>query len=108
MKKLVTEQTIKDFVVGHGTGYPFPIDKDTLITPLARDKAKSLGLTFANSDEAGSQPLCHKEVSPQPAEAVTQKETPSAECKMTYDRQLIVETIIKVLEERGILGKILD
>ena len=112
MKKLVTEQTIVDFFVGQGKDYPFPIDDNTLITPLAKDKAKSLGITFEKQGDCSKKSEC---VESRPAETVAAVAAGaqactenSSECSMTYDRQMIVEAVIKVLVERGILGKILE
>ncbi len=117
MKKLVTEQTIKDFFVGHGKDCPFPVDENTLITPLAKDKAKSLGITFGKYGENSKVSVCgnteHAAVEtaskPETKDAAVQEcSEKSSECSMTYDRQMIVEAVIKVLQERGILGKILE
>lgn len=119
MKKLVTEQTIKDFFVGHGKDYSFPVDENTLITPLARDKAKSLGITFEKREECGAKTECNENIDlnenkpvaetvEKPLEAVTECAEKNSDCSMTYDRQMIVEAVIKVLVERGILGKKLE
>ncbi len=117
MKKLVTEQTVKEFYVGHGKDYPFPIDDNTLITPLAKDKAKSLGITFEKQGACSKKTEC---VESKPAVATGVSEAAEAisaqgeykakdyGCSMTYERQAIVEAVLKALEARGILDKILE
>ena len=98
MKKLVTEKTMQDFIAGHGKGAKFPMDENTLLTPSAKDIARTNKIVFVDVCEcttADSSTCCTEE---KPAES----------CSMSYDRQLIVEAVMKVLKEKGILDKILD
>lgn len=99
MKKLITAKTIQTLRNNGET--VLLINDDTLITPSAKDAARSAGICFVHEDEAECQP----EVK-QPEANRSEAETPC--CNMSYDRQVIVEAVIKALDERGILDKILD
>jgi len=106
MKKLITEKIMEGFVASHGQGAEFPIDDNTLITPSAKDVARSNKIKFVEkcdacveTQEEKKEPCCESK----PAET-----KPAESCAMTYDRQMIVEAVMKVLQEKGILDKILD
>lgn len=112
MKKLITAKTIADFAV-KGEEF-FLIDEDTLITPSAKDLARNKGITFVTSEEASAlgqeKKPCNEEVKACVEEVRKTVETVVAEGgkAMTYDRQLIVEAVIKALDKKGILAQILD
>jgi len=116
MKKLITENIMEGFVANHGPGSVFPIEESTLITPSAQDVAKSNKITFVDKEsycankvesndnsccEANRESCCDEKLDLSCKEKAT-------ECSMSYDRQLIVEAILKILKEEGILDKILD
>ena len=115
MKKLITEKIMEGFVAGHGQGAEFPMDDDTLITPSAKDVARSNKIKFVdketytanNTEKKGS--CC--ETKEEACCAETEKGccgTEPAGCEMSYDRQVIVEAVMRILQEKGILDKILD
>ncbi len=108
MKKLVTEQTVKEFAAGKEK--IFPIDSNTLVTPLARDMAKSLGIKFmeANCAEASAE---NKAIDVCAANIDDEKKCDNTgqNSNMTNsEMRTLVETVMKALKERGILDKILD
>jgi ethanolamine utilization cobalamin adenosyltransferase len=110
MKKLITEKIMEGFVMSHGQGAEFPIEENTLVTPSAKDVAKSNKIKFVDKEA-----YCAKKVESQPEpEACCEEskapccENKAAECTGSYNEQAIVEAIIKVLKELGVLDKILD
>jgi ethanolamine utilization protein EutQ len=88
MKKLITEKTIAQLKADN-TKF-FPIDENTLITPSAKDAARNEGITFVYGEQK------HEETQG------TQKSQKSC------DKQAIVDAVIKVLRERGLLDEIID
>lgn len=124
MKKLVTAKIVKDFA-NQNKGKNFVYDDNTLITPSARDMANSLGIKLAYVDsqleqsEANENRTLHPtadaaNATTDPANATT-KEIKTfindEKCELnstSYDRKQIVELVIKVLSEKGLLDKILD
>lgn len=117
MKKLVTAKIVKDFA-NQNRGKDFVYDDNTLITPSARDMANSLGIKLACVDSQMEQSDSNENRIPHPAvdaENSTTKETKAfvndEKCELNstgYDKKQIVEAVIKVLSEKGLLDKILD
>lgn len=117
MKKLVTAKIVKDFA-NQNRGKDFIFDDNTLITPSARDMANSLGikLTCVESQLAQLDQNENEELSSTvDAANATKKETKESKHNnkveanyIDYDKKQIVEMVIKVLSEKGLLDKILD
>lgn len=124
MKKLVTAKIVKDFA-NQNRGKDFVYDDNTLITPSARDMANSLGIKLACVDSQMEQSDSNKNRTLHPAVDAanattdpansTTKETKTfvndEKCELNstgYDKKQIVEAVIKVLSEKGLLDKILD
>ena len=128
MKQLVTATTIEQFLLTHKD--VFPVTPDTIITPSAADLAKTKGIKFvadsglkaANPDNVlaskhtsehsdsvatGAQ---HRDAAPAPApEAPAAEEAPAKEISVAnFTKDQIVEAVIRVLDAKGILDKILD
>lgn len=124
MKKLVTAKIVKDFA-NQNKGKNFVYDDNTLITPSARDMANSLGIKLAYVEPQLEQSEVNENrtlyptadaanATTDPANATT-KEIKTfindEKCELnstSYDRKQIVELVIKVLSEKGLLDKILD
>lgn len=117
MKKLVTAKIVKDFA-NQNKGKNFVYDDNTLITPSARDMANSLGIKLAYVDSQLEQSEANENRTLQPTadagNAIT-KETErfinDEKCELnytSYDKKQIVEAVIKVLSEKGLLDKILN
>lgn len=127
MKKLVTATTIEQFLTSHKD--VFPVTSDTLITPSAADLAKTKGIKFVaeGCDDASCDDVLaskhtsehsdsfaagtHHEDAPAPqAEAPAEAPAaPAAEPDVSsFTKDQIVEAVIKVLDAKGILDKILD
>lgn len=117
MKKLVTAKIVKDFA-NQNKGKNFVYDDNTLITPSARDMANSLGIKLAYVDPQLEQSDANENKTLQPTADpgnATTKETKTfindGKCELnctSYDKKQIVEAVIKVLSEKGLLDKILD
>ena len=115
MKKLITERVMEGFIAGHGQGAEFPMDDDTLITPSAKDVARSNKIKFvdketytANNKAEKKGSCCEtKEECCETKQEACCEEKPAG-CEMSYDRQVIVEAVMRILKEKGILDKILD
>jgi len=126
MKQLVTATTIEQFLTSHKD--VFPVTNDTLITPSAADLAKTKGIKFVaegeittgsameikqTSDHADSIAAgAHHADAPQqeaPAAPAEAPAAPAAEPSVAnFTKEQIVEAVIKVLDAKGILDKILD
>ena len=135
MKQLVTATTIEQFLTTHKD--VFPVTKDTLITPSAADFAKSHGIRFVADGEmkvkdrenvmASFQTSEHSDSVAQnathvvcaecaesaaPAAAPAEEapaEAPAKEISVAnFTKDQIVEAVIKVLDAKGILDKILE
>ena len=106
MKKLITEKIIEEFAKGGGK--VFLADNNTLITPSAKDLARNKGIAFVNKEEAEENAAEECECCTSAKEEKVGSEEPREACEMSYDRQLIVEAVMKALAEKGILDKILD
>jgi hypothetical protein len=133
MKQLVTATTIEQFLTTHKD--VFPVTKDTLITPSAADFAKSHNIRFVAEGEMkvkdrnnvmasfhtsehsdsvaqNAKPCAccceeKKEEAPAPAEAPA--EEPKKEISVAnFTKDQIVEAVIRVLDAKGILDKILE
>ena len=130
MKQLVTATTIEQFLTSHKD--VFPVTKDTLITPSAADLAKTKGIRFVAADDsmdvkdpenvmaskhtsehsdsvaAGAR---HRDDAPAPA-AAPAEEAPAAPAPeisvANFTKDQIVEAVIRVLDAKGILDKILN
>lgn len=108
MKKLITEKVMEGFVAGHGQGAEFPMDDDTLITPSAKDVARSNKIKFVDKETYCANNKAEKKESCCETKQEACCEEKPVECSMSYDRQVIVEAVMRVLQEKGILDKILD
>ena len=135
MKQLVTATTIEQFLTTHKD--VFPVTKDTLITPSAADFAKSHGIrfvadgemkvkdrenvmaSFQTSEHSDSVAQNAKHAAPAEcaecaecaaaAEAPAPAEEPAKEISVAnFTKDQIVEAVIRVLDAKGILDKILD
>ena len=135
MKQLVTATTIEQFLTTHKD--VFPVTKDTLITPSAADFAKSHGIRFVADGEmkvkdrenvmASFQTSEHSDSVAQnathvvcaecaesaaPAAAPAEEapaEAPAKEISVAnFTKDQIVEAVIRVLDAKGILDKILE
>ena len=134
MKQLVTATTIEQFLTTHKD--VFPVTKDTLITPSAADFAKSHGIrfvadgemkvkdrdnvmaSFQTSEHSDSVAQNAKHAAPAEcaecaecaaaAEAPAPAEEPAKEIAVAnFTKDQIVEAVIRVLDAKGILDKIL-
>ena len=127
MKQLVTATTIEQFLLTHKD--VFPVTPDTLITPSAADLAKTKGIRFVAEDglkrpnpdnalasghtsehsDSCATSAIHHDPAPAveaPAEAPA---APAAEPSVAnFTKEQIVEAVIRVLDAKGILDKILD
>ena len=127
MKQLVTATTIEQFLLTHKD--VFPVTPDTLITPSAADLAKTKGIRFVaeeglkrpnpdnalasghtseHSDSCATSAIHHDPApaAEAPAEAPA---APAAEPSVAnFTKEQIVEAVIRVLDAKGILDKILD
>ena len=135
MKQLVTATTIEQFLTTHKD--VFPVTNDTLITPSAADFAKSHGIRFVAEGEmkvkdrenvmASFQTSEHSDSVAQnathvvcaecaesaaPAAAPAEEapaEAPAKEISVAnFTKDQIVEAVIRVLDAKGILDKILE
>lgn len=95
MKTLVTEKTIAEFKQ-NGEKIVI-INDDTLITNAAKDAARCANISFVKEENLCKEPCTQGK----PGEK-------TEGCPMSYDRQVIVEAVIKALDKKGILDKILD
>ena len=134
MKQLVTATTIEQFLTTHKD--VFPVTNDTLITPSAADFAKSHGIrfvaegemkvkdrdnvmaSFQTSEHSDSVAQNAKHAAPAEcaecaecaaaAEAPAPAEEPAKEISVAnFTKDQIVEAVIRVLDAKGILDKIL-
>ena len=132
MKQLVTATTIEQFLLTHKD--VFPVTPDTLITPSAADLAKTKGIRFVaeeglkrphpdnalasghtseHSDSCATSALHHDAAPEAPAPAAeAPAEAPAAPAAepsvANFTKEQIVEAVIRVLDAKGILDKILD
>ena len=129
MKQLVTATTIEQFLLTHKD--VFPVTPDTLITPSAADLAKTKGIRFVaeeglkrphpdnalasghtseHSDSCATSALHHDAAPEAPAPAAeAPAEEPEKEISVAnFTKDQIVEAVIRVLDAKGILDKILD
>lgn len=130
MKQLVTATTIEQFLLTHKD--VFPVTPDTLITPSAADLAKTKGIKFVadgglkaphpdnvlasshtseHSDSCATSAMHHDDApaaaAPAPAaEAPAEAKPEISVANFTKDQ--IVEAVIRVLDAKGILDKILN
>ena len=131
MKQLVTATTIEQFLLTHKD--VFPVTPDTLITPSAADLAKTKGIRFVAEDglkrpnpdnvlasghtsehsDSCATSAMHHDDAPAPAAAEAPAADAPAEAKpeisvANFTKDQIVEAVIRVLDAKGILDKILD
>ena len=129
MKQLVTATTIEQFLLTHKD--VFPVTPDTLITPSAADLAKTKGIRFVaeeglkrphpdnalasghtseHSDSCATSALHHDAAPEAPAPAApAPAEAPAKEISVAnFTKDQIVEAVIRVLDAKGILDKILE
>lgn len=110
MKKLITETIIKNIDSGQKT---LEIDKDTLLTPGAKDLARQKEIELVYVDEC----CCEgEEACEEPEQCATdtccEEEVTAAKencCEdQDIDRKEIVRSVIKALNDRGLLDEIMD
>ena len=130
MKQLVTATTIEQFLLTHKD--VFPVTPDTLITPSAADLAKTKGIRFVAEDglkrpnpdnalasghtsehsDSCATSAIHHDAAPAPAAEAPAPEAPAAPAAepsvANFTKEQIVEAVIRVLDAKGILDKILD
>jgi ethanolamine utilization cobalamin adenosyltransferase len=133
MKQLVTATTIEQFLTTHKD--VFPVTKDTLITPSAADFAKSHNIKFVadgemkvkdrnnvlasfhtseHSDSVAQNAKhsacaeCEAKAEEAPAEAAPAEEPAKEISVANFTKDQIVEAVIRVLDAKGILDKILE
>lgn len=110
MKNLITEKTIADFAKCGAKTYL--IDDNTLITPSAKDLARSEGIQFISSAELEKNSYASKKSDTKGCELnnPTCMMEKNSEKNMMHNlnKEEIVKLIIHALDERGILEKILD
>ena len=113
MKQLVTATTIEQFLLTHKD--VFPVTPDTLITPSAADLAKTKGIRFVaeeglkrpNPDNALASGHT-SEHSDSCAISAQHHDAPAPASVANFTKEQIVEAVIRVLDAKGILDKILD
>jgi len=133
MKQLVTATTIEQFLTTHKD--VFPVTKDTLITPSAADFAKSHNIKFVaegemkvkdrnnvlasfhtseHSDSVAQNAKhsacaeCEAKAEEAPAEEAPAEEPKKDISVANFTKDQIVEAVIRVLDAKGILDKILE
>lgn len=114
MKKLITEKTVAEFAKNGEK--VFSVDDNTLITPSAKDLARNEGITFKFVDEQNSgnsyDVVSHAScMTPKKDEHAHGSCVQNRECKSKIsaeNREKIVEAVIKVLADKGILNQIID
>lgn len=130
MKQLVTATTIEQFLLTHKD--VFPVTPDTLITPSAADLAKTKGIKFVAEDglkrpnpnnvlasghtsehsDSCATSAMHHDDAPAPApEAPAEAPAAAAAPEISvanFTKDQIVEAVIRVLDAKGILDKILN
>ena len=128
MKQLVTATTIEQFLLTHKD--VFPVTPDTLITPSAADLAKTKGIRFVaeeglkrpnpdnvlasshtseHSDSVATGAQHHDAAPAEAPEAPAAEPAPAQEPSVAnFTKDQIVEAVIRVLDAKGILDKILD
>ncbi len=135
MKQLVTATTIEQFLTTHKD--VFPVTKDTLITPSAADFAKTHNIRFVaegemdvkdrnnvlaskhtsehsdsvaqNAKHCSACEAAPAEEAPAAAPAEAPAEAPAKEISVAdFTKDQIVEAVIRVLDAKGILDKILE
>lgn len=108
MKKLITERIVEEFLKGNSK--KFRVDRNTLITPSAKDLARKEGVEFVcgESNDAGACCGVNKD------EEVCGNNNVTSENKVCTDekehsaftekeRKMVVAAIIEVLKEKGLL-----
>lgn len=106
MKKLVTGKTIKEFAMGNEK--VFPVDDNTLITPAAKDEARSRNIVFVHKDEIKAEEPAKAEVKPEESSTTEATSCKVVDDNVKIDRQKLVEAVMKALDEKGLLDKIID
>ncbi|XVG94854.1 hypothetical protein ACGCUQ_04685 [Eubacteriales bacterium KG127] len=110
MKNLITEKTIADFAKCGAKTYL--IDDNTLITPSAKDLARSEGIQFISSAELEKNSYASKKSNTKGSEVnnstCIMEVNPKKNKIENLKKEEIVKLIIQTLDERGILEKILD
>lgn len=112
MKKLVTSKTIEDFANSHGGNF-FVVDDETLISPAARDTAKSRDIRIIKMDST-SRNSCSMDSTEAPVNGVCTESTKACEAidaprssAEMCDKEQIIAAVIKVLADKGLLDEIL-
>ncbi|MDD6153985.1 MAG: hypothetical protein PUB39_00210 [Eubacteriales bacterium] len=119
MKKLVTADTIQNYVGSHRK--VFPVDNNTIVSPAARDLAHTYKIKFVSQEEyeaaiAEEDAKAAAAAAPEPAPAPAEEPeapapAPAEEAKPVsvenLTKEQIVEAVIRVLDAKGILDKIL-
>ncbi len=103
MKKLITERTLRDMKKEGKT--TLVIDGNTIITPLARDYARTMDIAII--DENGEQTLSCRATSAAAGAVQTDGARATCDKPMSKQVEIIVEAVMNVLKEKGLLDKIL-
>ena len=96
MKKLVTSKTIADFANARQGKY-FLVEEGTIISPAARDTANNYEIKIVYELPESEKAPCKEEL----CESVK-----GCQGISEADKALIVEMVMKVLAEKGLLDKI--
>ena len=104
MKKLITDKTITG-LINDGLDY-LVVDDDTIFTPSAKDAVRNNGIRLVREDEV---PCCEdkEEGCCDVKEAVAEAVKDVTCCGADLDRNQVVASVIKVLNDKGILNDIL-
>ena len=110
MKKLITATTIEKYVGSHKK--VFPVDNNTIISPAARDVAHTYKIKFVSQEEydaamAEEAETKAEESKPAPEPVSEKTEAPAPCCCDELTTEQIVAAVIKVLDAKGILDKIM-
>ncbi len=93
MKRLITEKLIEEFIKSGEK--EFLVDDNTLITPSAKDKARSAGVKFVfEKEEKITKKQDRQEVS---ASACCE------ETELEITKEMVVKAVLEVLKEKGLL-----
>lgn len=115
MKKLITERIVEEFLKGNSK--KFRVDRNTLITPSAKDLARKEGVEFVcgKSNDAGAccgvnkdEEVCGNNNVTSENKVCTDEKKSCADEKehsafTEKERKMVVAAIIEVLKEKGLL-----
>ena len=105
MKKLITDKIISG-LVNEGTDY-LVVDDDTLFTPSARDAVRNNGIKLISEEEVPCYDDKVTESCSDVKSAVAEAVKDVTDCNEDLNREQVVASVIKVLNDKGILNNIL-